>query len=69
MPIIHENFISLNYFNPISTKEYLLSNIKPSIKKIDEIRLMEQIEDVILQNGSLDDYLQCCMADQKRYLE
>ena len=30
---------------------------------------MEQIEDVILQDGPLDDYLQRCVADQQQHLE
>ena len=30
---------------------------------------MEQIEEVILQDGPLDDYLQRCMADQQQHLE
>ena len=30
---------------------------------------MEQIEDVILQDGPLDDYLQRCIADQQQHLE
>ena len=34
-----------------------------------ERQLMEQIEDVILQDGPLDDYLQRCVADQQQHLE